>query len=87
MVFPFSSCQLGMLGMSRIFLYHFPLCLNPNEPLDVFWLLPLTVRSLRVLWDGENFCLCAGTRDSPALAPRPHLSDSPGTVFSEHRNT
>lgn len=35
MVFPFDFCQLRMLGMSGIFLYHFPPCLNPNGPQDV----------------------------------------------------
>lgn len=36
------------------------LCLNPNGPLDMFWLLLLTVHT-GVLWEGENFSLCAGT--------------------------
>lgn len=68
--------------MSGIFLHHFPLCLNPEGPQDVFWLLPLSVRGPGVLGEGENFCSSAGPQDRPALAPRLRGSISPGTERS-----
>lgn len=43
--------NVRMLGMSGIFLYHFPPCLNPNGPQDVL-ASALDCPWPKVLWEG-----------------------------------
>lgn len=65
MVFPFSLCQLGMSGMSGMPFSLFPLCLNPEGPRDMFWLLPQTAHCPGILEEAEDFCLCAAPAPTP----------------------